>query len=73
VEDVLIAAYCRVVARAPGLTAAERWSRMRQFASVLEQQIAADRLSLGTLSSPMYRCHPTLVQRELDESCDSRQ
>jgi hypothetical protein len=49
VQDVLIAAYCRVVARAPGLTAAERWSRMRQFASVLEQQIAADRLSPGTL------------------------
>jgi hypothetical protein len=49
VQDVLIAAYCRVVGRAPGLTAAERWSRMRQFASVLEQQIAADRISPGTL------------------------
>lgn len=49
VQDVLIAAYCRVVARASGLTAAQRWSRMRQFAGVLEQQIAADRLSPGTL------------------------
>ena len=30
VQNVLIAAYCRVVAHAPGLNASERWSRMRQ-------------------------------------------
>jgi len=49
VQNVLIAAYCRVVARKTGLAAAERWGRMRQLVSVLEQQIAANRLAPGTL------------------------
>jgi len=49
VQNVLIASYCRVVSRKAGLTAAERWGRMRQFVSVLEQQIAANRLAPGTL------------------------
>jgi hypothetical protein len=49
VQNVLIAAYCRVVSRKAGLTAAERWDRMRQFVSILEQQIAANRLAPGTL------------------------
>jgi hypothetical protein len=49
VQNVLIAAYCRVVSREAGLTAAERWDRMRQLVSVLEQQIAANRLAPGTL------------------------
>ena len=31
IQNVLIAAYCRVVARAPGLAASEKWSRMRQL------------------------------------------
>lgn len=49
VQNVLIAAYCRVVARKPGLGASEKWSRMRQFDSVLEQQIAANMMPAGTL------------------------
>jgi hypothetical protein len=49
VQNVLIAAYCRVVARKPGLGASEKWSRMRQFDSVLEQQIAATMMPAGTL------------------------
>ena len=48
-QNVLIAAYCRVVARKPGLTATEKWSRMRQFDSVLERQIAANMMPAGTL------------------------
>ena len=48
-QNVLIAAYCRVVARKPGLGATEKWSRMRQFDSVLEQQIAANMTPAGTL------------------------
>lgn len=48
-QNVLIAAYCRVLSRKAGLTAAERWGRMRQFVSVVEQQIAANRLAPGTL------------------------
>ena len=49
VQNVLIAAYCRVVARKPGLTAADKWGRMREFQSVLEQQLAANRMPAGTL------------------------
>jgi hypothetical protein len=47
IQDVLIAAYCRVVAREAGLTAAEKWGRMRQFTGVLEREIALDRMPAG--------------------------
>jgi hypothetical protein len=63
-QDVLIAAYCRVVVRAGGLTAAEKWSRMRQFDSVLQQQVAANTMPPGTLiiaNVPL----PPVVFREL--------
>jgi hypothetical protein len=49
VQNVLIAAYCRVVARKSGLTATEKWGRMRQFESILERQIAANMMPAGTL------------------------
>jgi hypothetical protein len=49
VQNVLIAAYCHVVARKAGLAAAEKWTRMRQFDSVLERQIAANMMPTGTL------------------------
>ena len=49
VQNVLIAEYCRVVARKARLTAAERWSRMRQFTSVVEQQITANMMAPGEL------------------------
>jgi hypothetical protein len=49
VQNVLIAAYCRVVAGKAGLTAAEKWDRMRQFESILERQIAANMMPTGSL------------------------
>jgi hypothetical protein len=49
VQDVLVAAYCRVVARKPGLIAADKWGRMREFQSVLERQIAANMKPAETL------------------------
>ncbi|UGX91722.1 hypothetical protein G6321_00039150 [Bradyrhizobium barranii subsp. barranii] len=64
VRNVLVAAYCRVVARTGGLTASEKWARMRQFDNVLEQQIAANAMPPGTLiiaSVPL----PPEVFREL--------
>ena len=64
VQNVLIAAYCHVVARKPGLAAAEKWTRMRQFDSALERQIAANMMPTGTLiiaSVPL----PPDVYREL--------
>jgi hypothetical protein len=48
-QDVLVAAYCRVVARKAGLAVAEKWGRMRLFDNVLERQIAANMMPAGTL------------------------
>jgi hypothetical protein len=48
-QNVLVAAYCRVVARKGGLTAAEKWGHMRRFDNVLERQIAANMMPAGTL------------------------
>jgi|SRR6478736_9552576 hypothetical protein len=48
-QNALVAAYCRVVARKGGLTAAEKWGRMRLFDNVLERQIAANMVPSGTL------------------------
>jgi hypothetical protein len=49
VQNALIAAYCRVVADARGLTVSEKWRRMRQFDRLVEQQIGADALPAGSL------------------------
>jgi hypothetical protein len=49
VQNVLVAAYCRVVAHKAGLTTAQRWNRMRQFDNVLERQIAANMMPAETL------------------------
>jgi hypothetical protein len=49
VQNVLIATYCHVIARKPGLAAAEKWTRMRQFDGALERQIAANMMPSGTL------------------------
>jgi hypothetical protein len=48
-QNVLVASYCRVVARKGGLTAAEKWDRMRQFDNVVERQVAANMMPAGTL------------------------
>jgi hypothetical protein len=64
VQDVLIAAYCRVVARDPKLSAAERWGRLRQFTGVVEREIAADRSSSGGLIIARVPLPPD-VYREL--------
>jgi len=46
-QNVLIAAYCRAVADAPDLSAAEKWRRMHQFNRLVEQQIGSDALPTG--------------------------
>ena len=48
-QNVLVAAYCRVVVRKGGLTAAAKWGHMRLFDNVLERQIAANIMPAGTL------------------------
>ena len=62
--NVLIAAYCPLVANAPQLTAAEKWQRMRQFDAILRQQLAADTMPQGSVivaNVPL----PPAVYREL--------
>jgi hypothetical protein len=62
--NVLIAAYCPLVAKEPRLTAAEKWRRMKQFDAILQQQLAADTMPQGSLiiaNVPL----PPAVYREL--------
>jgi hypothetical protein len=62
--NVIIAAYCPVVANTPSLTASEKWRRIRQLDSILQQQLAANTLAPGTLilaNVPL----PPAVYREL--------
>jgi hypothetical protein len=47
--DVLIAAYCPAVANMANLTVSERWRRMRQFDTILQQQLAANMMPPGSL------------------------
>ena len=47
--NVAVAAYCPVVANMGSLTASEKWRRMRQFDTILQQQLAANMLPPGTL------------------------
>ena len=72
-QNVLIAAYCHVVAHAPGLNASERWSRMRQFTSVLEQQIAANRLAPGTLLIANVPLPPDVFRELRSQAASSHQ
>jgi hypothetical protein len=62
--NVMVAAFCPVVANMPGLTAAEKWRQMHQFDTVLQQQLTANTLAPGTLiiaNVPL----PPAVYREL--------
>ena len=72
-QNVLIAAYCRVVAHAPGLTGSEKWSRMRQFDSVLEQQMAANMMPAGTLIIANVPLPPEVFRELRKQAAVSRQ
>ena len=45
--NVIVAAYCPVVANMAGLTASEKWRRMRQFDTVLQQQARRQHVGAG--------------------------
>jgi hypothetical protein len=59
----LIAAYCPLVAQAPGLTSAERWSQMHRFVQVLEQQLAANALPPGSMIIAEVPVPPAVYRR----------
>ena len=62
--NVLIAAYCPVVAGQANLTSAEKWQRMRQFDTILQQQLAANALPPGSVIVAQVPLPPA-VYREL--------
>jgi hypothetical protein len=60
--DTLVAAYCPVVANMANLTASEKWRRMRQFDTIMRQQLTANMIPPGSLiianvplPPPVYR------------------
>ncbi|MFZ0066697.1 MAG: hypothetical protein WAK90_11055 [Pseudolabrys sp.] len=62
--NVVVAAYCPVVANLANLSASEKWRLMHQFDTILQQQLAANTLAPGTLiiaNVPL----PPAVYREL--------
>ena len=62
--NVIIASYCPVVANTASLTVSEKWRRIHQFDTILQQQLAANTLAPGTLiiaNVPL----PPAVYREL--------
>jgi hypothetical protein len=62
--NVMIAAFCPIVANMADLSVSEKWDRMRQFDRVLQQQIAANMVPPGTLIIANVPLSPT-VYREL--------
>ena len=60
----MIAAYCPVVANTTGLSASEKWQRLRQFDNVLQQQLVANMRAPGTLIIANVPLAPA-VYREL--------
>jgi hypothetical protein len=47
--NVIIGAFCPVVADMKNLTSSERWDRMRQFDTILQHQLTANMLPAGSL------------------------
>ncbi|MCK1275998.1 hypothetical protein IVB46_12265 [Bradyrhizobium sp. 61] len=62
--NVIIAAYCPIVANTTSLMASEKWRRMRQFDSILQQQLAANTSAPGILIIANVLLPPA-VYREL--------
>jgi hypothetical protein len=71
--NVLIAAYCPVVAAAPQLTEAEKWQRMRQFDAVLRQQLAADTMPAGSLIIANIPLPPAVYRELRSQAADVNQ
>jgi hypothetical protein len=59
----LVAAYCRLVAQAPGLTSAQRWSRMHRFLQVVQQQLATNELPPGSMILVEVPLQPAVYNR----------
>ena len=71
--NVLIAAYCPLVANAPQLTAAEKWHRLRQFDAILRQQLAADTMPQGSLIIANVPLPPAVYRELRSQAADANQ
>ena len=60
--DVLVAAYCPAVANMANLTTSEKWHRMRQFDTILQQQLAANMMPPGSLVIANVPLAPTVYR-----------
>jgi hypothetical protein len=61
---IIVAAYCPVVTNMARLTVSDKWQRVHQFDTILQQQLAANMLSPGTLIIANVLLPPA-VYREL--------
>src|SRR5271166_3075783 len=59
----LIAAYCPLVAQAPGLTSAQRWSQMHRFDQAVQRQLAANYLPPGSMLIAEVPFPPAVYRR----------
>jgi hypothetical protein len=59
----LIAAYCPLVAQAPGLTSVERWNQMHRFDHAVQQQLAANDLPPGSMIIAEVPVPPAVYRR----------
>ena len=59
----LIAAYCPLVAQAPGLTSAQRWNQMHRFDHAVQQQLAENYLPPGSMIIAEVPLPPAVYRR----------
>src|SRR5271156_3217554 len=59
----LIAAYCPLVAQAPALTSAQRWSQIHRFEKAVQQQLAANALPPGSMIIAEVPVPPTVYRQ----------
>jgi hypothetical protein len=66
----LIAAYCPLVAQAPGLTSAQRWNQMHRFDHAVQQQLAENYLPPGSMIIAEVPLPPA-VYRQMRSQADA--
>jgi hypothetical protein len=71
--DILIAAYCPVLANLSNLTASEKWRRMRQFDAILQQQLAANSMPAGSLIIARVPLPPAVYRELRNQAASSSQ
>lgn len=71
--DILIAAYCPVVANLSTLTASEKWRRMRQFDAILQRQLDANLMPAGSLIIARVPLPPAVYRELRSQAASSNQ